>query len=207
MASAHMFGGCACEAGLPIHQTYPELLDEAEVVDDQGFREDGMICNAEICALAAPRPQLLISVTHRAANGQRCGTKDQSCNTPEVEYPFLRKVYGLLGGGHDVQNVHFDSDHEYGEVKRQVMYAFLAHHLELQVSRLPSKAPASGSSSGGGGRGEAASVDESFVKTLGVEQLQVWRRGSDRWALLPKDALHGWRAVNAAFWHTNEDLV
>ena len=78
MASAHMFGGCVCEAGLPIHTT--------------DVNQDGVLSNAEIAALAAPRPQLLVSVTWREQGGVRAGRKDQSCNSPTVEFPYLQRV-------------------------------------------------------------------------------------------------------------------
>src|SRR5678816_3194863 len=77
--SAHFFGGCTCESGMPIHRN-----------------GDKVYSNVEIAALAAPRPMLVVS------DGD-----DWTKNTPNVEYPFLQHIYQLYGKKDLVQNAHF----------------------------------------------------------------------------------------------------
>lgn len=146
MVSSWFFGGCPCESGLPIHSC-----------SSLGTN------NAEIAAMASPRPMLVISED-----------SDWTRYVPEVEFPYIRKVYGLYGKEGNVENYHITNEpHNYGITKRLAMYDFMARHLGLNIDAVKDKNGA---------------VDELKVTIEPYENLLVFGKDGSR---LPSSAVKG----------------
>jgi len=112
MVSSYFYGGCPCESGMPLQSC-----------------GDPLTYNAEIAAMASPRPMLVIS-----------DGADWTKNVPEIEFPYLQKVYSLYGKQNNVENVHLGSEgHDYGVSKRMAMYSFVSKHLGLNLGAVTDK--------------------------------------------------------------------
>jgi len=105
---SHFDGGCPCESGRPVTLA------------------GGGSCTPELLAAAmAPRPVLTVS-----------DGGDWTASYPELEYPFLRRIWEFYGAGEQVRNVHLpDQRHDYGPDKRRAVYGFFAETLGLDLSQ------------------------------------------------------------------------
>ena len=84
--ASHFDGGCPCESGKPI------LLAA------------GGTCNAELAAIFAPKPQLIVS-----------DGGDWTSTVPGLEYPYLQRVYNFYDSKENIKNVHLQNErHEIG---------------------------------------------------------------------------------------------
>ena len=74
--------------------------------------------NVEIAALTAPRPMLMVSTSG-----------DWTRNTPTEEFPAVKSIYRLLDAESQVENVHFDSPHNYHQGSREAVYRFFGKKI------------------------------------------------------------------------------
>lgn len=96
--ASHFDGGCPCESGMPVQLA------------------GGGTCEAELAAIIAPRPLLLVS-----------DGGDWTHTNPELEYPFIQRIFGFYDAKQNVRNVHLpDERHDFGPNKRQAVYDFFA---------------------------------------------------------------------------------
>ena len=101
-------GGCPCESGMPIQLA------------------GGGTCNPELAATFAPKPMMVVS-----------DGGDWTSTTPELEYPFLQRIYGFYDAKEKVSNIHLpDERHDFGPNKRNAVYKFFIDTFGLDSTML-----------------------------------------------------------------------
>ncbi|MBV5282917.1 MAG: DUF3826 domain-containing protein [Paludibacter sp.] len=106
--ASHFDGGCPCESGMPVSLSC------------------GGTNNAELMAAFAPKPLCVIS-----------DGKDWTASVPELEYPYLQRIYGFFNAAQHVSNVHIPTEgHDFGINKRKAVYDFFIPTFGLDRSKL-----------------------------------------------------------------------
>lgn len=106
--ASHFDGGCPCESGMPIHLSA------------------GGTCNAELAAMFAPHPMLIVS-----------DGGDWTSSVPQLEYPYLQRIYGFYDAESKVENVHLPTEkHDFGINKRMAVYDFFIKVFNLNREML-----------------------------------------------------------------------
>ena len=106
--ASHFDGGCPCESGKPIHLSA------------------GGTCNAELLAMMAPRPVLVVS-----------DGGDWTASVPQLEYPYLQRIWQFYDAKDAISNVHLPNErHDFGPNKRNAVYDFFIKVFKLDGSKL-----------------------------------------------------------------------
>ena len=85
----------------------------------------GGTCNPELMAFFAPKPLLVVS-----------DGGDWTASVPELEYPYLQRIYGFYDAKDKVENVHLPKErHDYGVNKRNANYEFFIKVFGLDRSK------------------------------------------------------------------------
>jgi sugar phosphate isomerase/epimerase/dienelactone hydrolase len=151
--SSYFYGGCPCESGMDIHGC------------------GGRTNNVEIAALAAPRPQLVVS-----------DGGDWTDRMPEHDLPYLQRMYRMYGAEDRIHNVHLPAEkHDFGINKRKAVYRFMARYLSLDTSTIINN---------------KYQVDESFVT---IEPEQAMYVFGDKGEKLPGHAIKGFEQLEKVF--------
>ncbi|WP_448698377.1 alpha/beta hydrolase family protein [Mucilaginibacter sp. AW1-3] len=153
MVSSAFYGGSHSESGMPVHLC------------------EGDTNNPEIAAMFAPKPQLVVS-----------DGKDWTVNVPEIEFPFMQRIYGFYDQKDKLTNVHLPAEgHDYGISKRKAVYAFMAKYLKLDIKAV---------------QGADGEIDETKSAIEPEKALYVF---GDKGERLPANAIHGFDEMQKVF--------
>jgi hypothetical protein len=75
--------------------------------------------NVELAAVIAPRPLLMVAATG-----------DWTNETPQLEYPAMRRIYSLFGAEDHVDSIQFQAPHNYNRDSREAVYTWMARWLQ-----------------------------------------------------------------------------
>jgi hypothetical protein len=111
----------------------PRPIAAVPAVMVSGNMQGGCVCentsllridtnNIELAALFAPKPLGLI------------GADDWTHDIETKGYPEIQQIYGLFGAAPQVLAKKFDYPHNYNQVSREFMYAWLNRHMKLGIA-------------------------------------------------------------------------
>ncbi|HLP38223.1 sugar phosphate isomerase/epimerase family protein [Lacibacter sp.] len=151
--SSYFYGGCPCESGMNIHAC------------------GGRTNNVEIAAMAAPRPQLVVS-----------DGGDWTDKMPEHDFPYLQTMYRWYNKKENVSNVHLPNDkHDFGITKRTPVYEFMAKQLGLNIKAI---------------QDANGKIDESKITIEPEKSLYVFGDNGEK---LPAHAVKGFENLERVF--------
>ncbi|MCX2480446.1 acetylxylan esterase [Pedobacter sp. MC2016-15] len=151
--SSYFYGGCPCESGMPVYAC------------GKGTNP------AELAAMAAPRPQLVVS-----------DGSDWTAHFPEHDFAYLQKIYGYYGAAANIQNVHLPAEgHDFGFSKRKALYDFLVEHFALNTAKV---------------KDAKNQYDESPVRVEEASALYVFGKNGEN---LPANAIKGFDQLEKLF--------
>ena len=106
---SHFDGGCPCESGRPVT-----------------LAAGGSAMPELLAAVMAPKPVITVS-----------DGGDWTRTYPELEQPYLHRIWGFYNAQHNLRNAHFEAErHDYGVNKRMAVYRFFADHLGLDLQQV-----------------------------------------------------------------------
>jgi len=144
--ASHFDGGCPCESGMPVSLAC------------------GGTNNAELMATFAPKPVCVIS-----------DGNDWTASVPELEFPYLQRIYGFYNASDKVSNVHLAAEkHDFGINKRDAVYDFFLKTFSLNKTML----------------------DESKVT---IEPIKAMLSFGENGELMPQNAIRDFKMVEKFF--------